>query len=86
MKKEQIGLSLAGIVILLAGFFLGMLMPHSQSTVTFTDAQGERWTEVGDKTNGAEWRISPDADSMSVVHIYNNGKLSTWIGEPCNCY
>ena len=48
---------------------------------------GDTWHSVGDTIYGAEWRhLTSDEDSMAVVHIWQNGRLNTWIGKPCNCY
>ena len=70
----------------LLGYNAGKADAKSENIEFITSTSNEQWVELGDATYGAQWRISPDADSMSVVHIFNNGVLSTWVGEPCNCY
>jgi hypothetical protein len=84
MKKPE--LLLIPVVSFIIGIGLGagaMLGRSSAAQVTTNDGV---WTFIGDTNNGAEWRVTDDQDSTSVVHIYHNGKLATWVGEPCNCY
>lgn len=64
---------------------------HKCTHTITTDGAGENadtWVAVGDLNWGAQWRqltYKPE-DSMAVVHIWQDGQVSTWIGKPCNCY